>query len=237
MPRQPRPDLPGIAQHIVQRGNDRQPCFFNSVDYQCYLQDLHALVQQHRCRLHAWVLMTNHVHLLLTPESRGGVSTLMQGLGRRYVRYINDRYSRTGTLWEGRFKSCLVAGEDYLLTCMRYIELNPVRAGMVADPADYPWSSHHATAFGRDTHRLQAHPSWLGLDGDEHIRQQRWRAFVMEGIGSDPPDLLRRCLQRQHPYGSDRFRAAIEARLGRQCGPARIGRPRKQPPEQSETAL
>ena len=231
MARRPRPDLPGIAQHIVQRGNDRQPCFFNPVDYQCYLQDLYALVQQHRCRLHAWVLMTNHVHLLLTPENRGGVSTLMQGLGRRYVRYINDRYSRTGTLWEGRFKSCLVAGEDYLLTCMRYIELNPVRAGMVADPADYPWSSHHATAHGRDSHLLQPHPSWLGLDRDDHLRRQRWRAFVMDGIGSDPPDLLRRCLQRQHPYGGERFRAAIEARLGRQCGPATIGRPRRQWPE------
>ena len=151
----------------------------------------------------------------------------MQCLGRRYVRYVNDRYFRTGTLWEGRYKACLVGDDDYLLTCMRYIELNPVRAGMVADPADYPWSSHHATAHGRDAHLLQPHPSWLAFEHDPIQRQQRWRAFVMAGITHDAPDPLRLCLQRQHPYGSDRFRAAIEAQLGRRCGPAKIGRPKK----------
>ena len=155
----------------------------------------------------------------------------MQCLGRRYVRYVNDRYFRTGTLWEGRYKACLIGDDDYLLTCMRYIELNPVRAGMVADPADYPWSSHHATAHGRDAHLLQPHRSWLAFEHDPIQRQQRWRAFVMAGITHDDPDPLRLCLQRQHPYGSDRFRAAIEAQLGRRCGPAKIGRPKKQRPE------
>ena len=231
MPRQPRIDLPGIAQHIVQRGNDRQPCYFNPADYERYLQDLRELCLQHQCRLHAWVLMTNHVHLLLTPQCSGATSVLMQCLGRRYVRYINDRYFRTGTLWEGRYKACLVGDDDYLLTCMRYIELNPVRAGMVADPADYPWSSHHATAHGRDAHLLQPHRSWLAFEHDPIQRKQRWRAFVMAGITHDAPDPLRLCLQRQHPYGSDRFRAAIEAQLGRRCGPAKIGRPKKQRPD------
>ncbi len=231
MPRQPRIDLPGIAQHIVQRGNDRQPCFFNPIDYKRYLQDLRELCLQQQCHLHAWVLMTNHVHLLLTPTVSGAVSQLMQCLGRRYVRYINTTYFRTGTLWEGRYKACLVDNDDYLLTCMRYIELNPVRAGMVNYPMDYPWSSHHATACGKDAHLLQPHPTWLALDSDPALRQQRWRDFVLQAIHSDDPDPIRLALQRQHPYGSDRFRTAIEAQLGRRCGPAKIGRPQKQRPE------
>jgi len=114
---------------------------------------------------------------------------------------------------------------------MHYIELNPVRAGMVTDPADYPWSSHHATAHGRDAHLLQPHSTWLALDRNPAKRQQRWCAFVMEGINHDNLDPLRLCLQRQHPYGNDRFHAAIEAQLGRRCGPAKIGRPKKQKPE------
>jgi putative transposase len=231
MPRQPRIDLPGIAQHIVQRGNDRQPCFFNDIDYRRYLQELRELCLQHHCQLHAWVLMTNHVHLLLTPAHSGATSQLMQCLGRRYVRYINDSYFRTGTLWEGRYKACLVGDDDYLLTCMRYIELNPVRAGMVANPVGYPWSSYHATGYGKDLHLLQPHASWLGIDRDHCRRHQLWREFVLEGKAANTTDPVRLCLQRQHPYGSDRFRAAIEVQLGRRCGPAKIGRPKKQRPE------
>ncbi|WP_372016631.1 transposase [Pseudoxanthomonas sp. 10H] len=136
MPRPPRLDPPGIARHVVQRGNDRQPCFFADIDRQRYLQDLRKLALAHACQVHAYVLMTNHVHLLVTPAHAGALAVLMQALGRRYVRYVNDHYRRTGTLWEGRYKACLVDGDDHLLRCYRYIELNPVRAGMVADPVD-----------------------------------------------------------------------------------------------------
>ncbi len=132
MPRQPRIDLPGVPQHLVQRGNDRRPCFFAPIDRTRYLDELRDAACRYGCAVHAYVLMTNHVHLLLTPARTGCVSTMMQSLGRRYVRYINDRYRRTGTLWEGRFKACPVQSDDHLLRCYRYIELNPVRAGMVS---------------------------------------------------------------------------------------------------------
>lgn len=146
MPRRPRLDLPGIPQHIVQRGNDRQPCFFQEVDYVRYLQELRELALRQHCTVHAYALMTNHVHLLLTPTEVGQVAALMQTLGRRYVRYVKDRYHRTGTPWEGRYKSCPMDRESYLLCCYRYIELNPVRARMVERPDNYRWSIHGASA-------------------------------------------------------------------------------------------
>lgn len=128
MPRQPRLDLAGVPQHIVQRGNDRQPCFFQDIDRVRYLDELRGICMRESCAVHAYVLMTNHVHLLITPSAQGQVTRVMQSLGRRYVRYVNDRYRRTGTLWEGRYKACLVDSESYLLRCYRYIELNPLRA-------------------------------------------------------------------------------------------------------------
>jgi putative transposase len=131
MPRSPRLDLPGVAQHVVQRGNDRQPCFFTADDYLRYLRDLNEIARREGCAIHAYVPMTNHVHLLVTPPGTGRVSRMMQALGRRYVRYVNQTYHRTGTLWEGRYKACLVASDAHLLQCHRYIELNPLRAAMV----------------------------------------------------------------------------------------------------------
>lgn len=149
MARQPRFDLPGVPQHIVQRGNDRQPRFADTAGYLRYRQELGEAARKHGCTLHAYVLMTNHVHLLATPAEPGGISRMMQAIGRRYVAAFNARYRRTDTLWEGRFKSALVDSERYVLACYRYIELNPVRAGMVAAPGDYRWSSYHANADGR----------------------------------------------------------------------------------------
>lgn len=125
MPRRPRIKLPGLPQHVVQRGVNRKPCFFTEEDYQCYLHWLKKAAVDYRCALHAYVLMTNHVHLLVTPGTTEGLGRLMQSVGRRYVQYINSTYKRTGTLWEGRFKSSVVQEEDYFLTCSRYIELNP----------------------------------------------------------------------------------------------------------------
>ncbi len=128
MARLPRLDMPGVPQHVIQRGNNRTACFFDPADYTFYLECLGEAAQKARCAVHAYVLMTNHVHLLVTAEVPGGLSLMMQSLGRRYVRYVNRLYGRTGTLWEGRFKSSLVESERYFLTCSRYIELNPVRA-------------------------------------------------------------------------------------------------------------
>ena len=132
----------GIPQHIIQRGNNRQVCFGGAEDFAAYAHWLEESSRKHRVAIHAWVFMTNHVHLLVTPETDTGISRMMQTLGRHYVRYFNYAYRRTGTLWEGRFKACAVDAVDYLLVCQRYIELNPVRAGMVNDPGEYAWSSY-----------------------------------------------------------------------------------------------
>jgi len=234
MPRQPRLDIPGVPQHVVQRGNDRQPCFFREEDYLRYLGELTELALRLKCAVHAYVLMTNHVHLLLTPSGVGQVSRLMQALGRRYVRYVNDRYHRSGTLWEGRYKPCLVDRDSYLLHGYRYIELNPVRARMVDDPAGYRWSSHGANALGQHDALVTPHANFLALDPDPCRRQATYRELVRQAISEDDLIAIRLHLQRQHALGSDRFRAAIEAQLGRRAGPARIGRPAKR---QAESAL
>jgi len=226
MPRQPRLDLPDIAHHIVQRGNDRQPCFFSDSDRLRYLTDLRELALVHDCRVHAYVLMTNHVHLLMTPAAAGRVSALMQALGRRYVRQVNDRYGRTGTLWEGRFKSCLVGSNAHVLRCYRYIELNPLRAAMVADPADWIWSSFAANATGRDDPLVCPHPAYLTLGNDALGRTHAYRTLVAEAINPSELDEIRAYLQRQQALGSPRFQAEIEARLARRVTPGRPGRPR-----------
>jgi putative transposase len=142
MARHPRLILPGVALHVIQRGNNRNACFAHDSDYLTYLAHLRHLSQQYQCDLHAYCLMTNHVHLLLTPQESEACSFMMRDLGRSYVRYFNRRHDRTGTLWEGRFRSCIVESAEYVLACYRYIELNPLRAGMVNHPSAYPWSSH-----------------------------------------------------------------------------------------------
>jgi len=228
MPRQPRIDLPGIPQHIVQRGNDRHPCFFNAIDYIRYLQDLREIASREHCSVHAYMLMTNHVHLLVTPMAAGQIGKMMQALGRRYVRYVNDRYHRTGTLWEGRYKACPVMDEQYFLRCQRYIELNPVRARMVSDPAHYRWSSHTGNASPAHDPLLHPHRAWLELGHDQAARRRAWRTLVMETVDPEETDAIRLHLQRQHLYGPDRFRRAIEAQLSRTVGPRKIGRPRNE---------
>jgi len=221
---------------VVQRGNDRQPCFFTTDDYRRYLREINEIALHEGCAIHAYVLMTNHVHLLVTPPDVGHVSRMMQALGRRYVRYINQAHHRTGTLWEGRYKACLVASDSHLLQCHRYIELNPMRAAMVADPRDYPWSSHRHNAFGEHNPLVHPHAIYRELAAEIEQRRARYRAFVMANVTPDETDAIRIHLQRQHLYGADRFRRAIEAQLGRAVGPRKIGRPRKsQPPSETVT--
>ena len=227
MPRHLRIDLPGIPQHVVQRGNDRQPCFFTDADYLCYRTLLREAALREGCAVHAYVLMTNHVHLLLTPRQPHAVPRTLQALGRRYVRYINDTHHRSGTLWEGRYKSSLVDNGDYLLHCHRYIELNPLRAAMVGDPRDYRWSSHRALAFGDADPLVHTHPAYQTLADDPATRQCLYREMVMATVDPADVDAIRRHLQRQHAYGGDRFRQVIEAQLGRSVGSQKIGRPRK----------
>ena len=226
MARQPRIDLPGVAQHVIQRGNDRQPCFFRDIDRIRYLQDLRELALAGACNVHAYVLMTNHVHLLITPNQTGAISRLMQSLGRRYVRYINDSYARTGTLWEGRYKSHLVANDEHLLRCYRYIELNPVRAGMVEHAADHRWSSYGRNAMGLADPLVHPHACYNRLGVTEAERLHAYRELVQQACDEDAARFSDH-LRHQHPMGNDRFRAAIEAQVGRKLTPGKAGRPRK----------
>ncbi len=227
MARKPRIDLAGVAQHVIQRGNDRQPCFFREIDQQRYLQDLREITLARGCHVHAYVLMTNHVHLLMTPASVGAIGRVLQSLGRRYVRYINDTYGRTGTLWEGRYKSHLVASDEHLLRCYRYIELNPVRAGMVATADQYRWSSHAGNASGSPDPLVHAHDCYLRLGANASERQQAYRELVQQASVEDA-SRFRHHLHHQHPMGNDRFRAAIETQLGRTVTLQKVGRPKKQ---------
>jgi putative transposase len=210
MPRTARLDLPGIAQHVIQRGNDRQPCFFQDSDRLLYLHELQEQSQRFGCRLHAYVLMDNHVHLLVTPLEAGAVGRMMQAIGRRYVRYVNDRLARSGTLWEGRYKACLVGDDRYALACYRYIELNPVRAAMVAAPGDYPWSSHRSNVSEAEGSWLQAHPAYLALASEQAWRHQRYRALFAAAPDMQEIDGIRLYTQRQRAWGSEAFQRGIE---------------------------
>lgn len=163
MPRLPRIDAQGVAQHVIQRGNNRQLCFGGEEDFAAYAGWLKEYALKYQVEVHTWVFMTNHVHLLLTSDEKLGISKLMQSLGRKYVQYFNFKYKRSGTLWEGRFRSCLVESEQYVLACYRYIELNPVRAGMVENPKNYKWSSYATNALGLQSNLCTPHPSYLGL--------------------------------------------------------------------------
>lgn len=227
MPRQPRPDLADVPQHVVQRGNDRQPCFYVADDYRRYLAGLRESAIRYGCSVHAYVLMANHVHLLVTPSSTGAVSRMMQWMGRQYVGYINGRYRRTGTLWEGRYKSCLVDTERYLLTCYRYIELNPVRAAMVADPADYAWSSYHANAQALPDKLVVPHAEYLRLGADASERCSAYRQLFKEVLGDARLAEIRAYVQQQRALGTIRFQREIEAMIGRCANVRAAHRPRR----------
>ena len=182
MARKPRFNLPGIPQHVIQRGNNREPCFYAEQDYCRYLDDLIESSNKYQCQIHAYVLMTNHVHLLVTPLVEHGISSIMRTLGRRYVHYINKHYRRSGTLWEGRFKASLVNSDQYLLTCMRYIELNPVRARMVGHPGEYTWSSYHANAQCKNDPLIEPHTLYLSLGGSDESRRSTYRELFQHHI-------------------------------------------------------
>lgn len=170
--------------HVRQRGHDGAACFREDTDYLVYLSVLRDMAQEGGCALHAYCLMTNHVHLLVTPSEPRACARLMRNLGQRYVQYFNRRYHRSGTLWEGRFRSCLVDSASYVLACHRYIERNPVRAGMVASAADYPWSSHAGNSGQALNTLLAPHPEYLALGLDVPSRHAAYRALL---DGSDEP--------------------------------------------------
>ncbi len=232
MARKLRFNLAEIPQHIVQRGNNRQASFFSEDDYRFYLDCLDEASIKYGCTVHAYVLMTNHVHLLVTPRAPDSVSRTMQSVGRRYVQYVNYHYKRSGTLWEGRHKASLVQTEKYLLTCYRYIELNPVRANMVSRPDEYPWSSYRANAQGAEDRLLRAHTEYLALGTTPEERQNAYRELFYSQLDTETLGELRKAVNQGLVTGSDRFTEEIETMLDRRVRPAKRGRPLKQIGEQ-----
>lgn len=215
-----------IPQHIIQRGNNRQACFASEQDMTVYAAWLEQYAKQFSVSVHAWVLMTNHVHLLVTPHYDDAISQMMQALGRRYVRYFNREYQRSGTLWEGRFRSSLVQSEQYLLRCYRYIELNPVRAHMVSDPSEYAWSSYHCNALGKGSSLCSPHSEYLLLGKTSAQRQRAYRALFSDVIDGNLLDDIRCSLNKGLAFGGEQFKKEIEAMHCRRVRPAKLGRPK-----------
>ncbi|MDI1294178.1 MAG: transposase [Methylobacter sp.] len=225
MPRKPRFYQPGIPVHVFQRGHNKTPVFFDDEDYLVYLRCLKASADLCGCRVHAYVLMTNHVHLLVTPESSTAISRLFQGIGRHFVPYMNKTYLRCGSLWEGRHKGCIIESEAYFLICMRYIEMNPVRAGMVEHAAQYRWSSYAANALGVDNAVIQPHEQYLALGSTHEARQSTYRGLFALKSDADELDIIRASLCSGTPLGNECFKKQIETMAGRKVGLIKPGRP------------
>ncbi len=225
MPRRARLVVPGIPWHIIQRGNNRTPCFYAEEDYRRYLHTLREMAERFDCAVHAYVLMTNHVHLLLTPTRKDSAALLMKHLGQRYVQYVNRSYRRSGTLWEGRFRSCLAQNERYALTCYRYIELNPVRAQMVSHPRDYRWSSYRANAEGRPDAVLTPHPDYLALGLRKSDRLASYRELFSAHLEPERIAEIRQATNGNYALGDDRFRDEVARMLNRRVTPGVSGRP------------
>lgn len=227
MPRRARLSVPGIPWHIIQRGNNRSPCFYADEDYRRYLDTLAEQADKFGCAVHAYVLMTNHVHLLLTPMRGDSAALLMKHLGQRYVQYINRTYQRSGTLWEGRFKSCLAQDERYVLTCYRYIELNPVRAQMVVQPGDYRWSSYPANALGKRNSLITPHADYVRLGRTLTERMAVYRSLFAAHLDDARVAAIRQATNGNYVLGDSRFQAEIADMLERRVIPGKNGRPLK----------
>lgn len=227
MARAPRLEVPGIPLHIVQRGNNRATCFQGDTERRLYLRCLVDAAAHRRCDVHAYVLMTNHVHLLVTPRAPAAASRMMQDVGRRYVHIINRAYGRTGTLWEGRFKSSLVDTERYLFTCHRYIELNPVRAGIVDAPDAYPWSSHRFYVGLKPDKLIVPHDSFVRLAVDAPERFAAFRRMFQDPVSAADLDRIRYAANTGAALGSEGFIDDMERTFGRRARPPSRGRPRR----------
>jgi putative transposase len=225
MARLPRLTVPGHPHHIIQRGNNRQPIFAADADYRRLLEFLEEHSREARVAVHAYVLMSNHFHLLATPETEDGIPHMMQAVGRRYVRYFNDRQQRTGTLWEGRYRSTLIQAQRYLLACMVYIDLNPVRAGMVDSADRYPWSSHAHYVSGRTDRLITPHPIWWELGNTPFAREAAYRELVQAGLASTQERALTESTLRGWALGEADYVADLQRRTERRVSKAKAGRP------------
>lgn len=225
MPRKRRFYLPNVPVHVIQRGHNKQAVFCEDKDYLAYLRFLKEAADGSACLIHAYVLMTNHVHLLVTPMTANAISIMCQHIGRQFVPYINKTYNRHGSLWEGRHKSHSIESETYFLLCMRYIESNPVRAAMVDHPAKYRWSSYATNAHGISNVIINPHECYLALGTTPALRQMVYRGLFENIVKTDELDLIRASLNSGTPLGNDRFKREIENLLGYKVGVVKRGRP------------
>ena len=227
MARRPRVLLPDIPLHIIQRGNNRSACFYSDEDYIFYIDTLAVLAELYGCKVHALCLMTNHVHLLLTPTCCAGAGLLMKGLGQRYVQYVNRTCQRTGTLWEGRFRSCLVQQDNYVLACYRYIEMNPVRAGMVAHPGDYRWTSYRTNAQGELSGFISSHAVYSDLGSGAAQRAEAYRSTFLDRLSPELIEKIRSSTNGNYVLGDQKFASEIAQIVGKRVSPSVSGRPKK----------
>ena len=225
MARLPRLTLPGYAHHVIQRGNNRQPIFASTQDFQFMLDLLEENARKFQVAIHAYVLMDNHFHLLATPQTAEGLPQMMQAVGRSYVRYFNDTHRRTGTLWEGRYKSTVIQTERYLLACMVYIDLNPVRAGMVAQARDYPWSSHAHYLGLRTDKLLTPHPVVWALGNTPFAREAAYAEMVAAGVQAGQQQALTDSALRGWALGEPAFVKNLQTLTARRVSPKPRGRP------------
>lgn len=226
MARLPRLSLAGYPHHVIQRGNNRQAIFLDAADRQYMLELLAECATSCRVAIHAYVLMDNHLHLLLTPQTADGLPKMMQAVGRRYVRRFNDRHGRTGTLWEGRYRSTLIDSDRYLLACMAYIDLNPVRAGMVLQATDYPWSSHAHYIGQRQDRLITPHPLVWSLGNTPFAREAAYAQWVQAGIASREADALTDATLRGWALGGPAFVDRLQQQTERRVTQKRPGRPK-----------
>lgn len=229
MARRPRLYVEGCSYHVVQRGNNREACFYREADYAFYLQTLKEVAGKYEVAIHAFVLMTNHVHLLVAPKDQHGVSRMMQALGRSYVRYVNITYQRSGTLWEGRFKSSLVSGDRYFMIVSRYIELNPVRARMISLPGEYPWSSYRHNAMGVRIGLITEHELYTKLGETSSARVLAYRELFKNDISISLLKEIRLCVNKEWVLGDEKFKAQIERACGRKVNTDGWGGDRRSP--------
>lgn len=227
MARQPRYSLPGQVQHVIQRGNNRESIFFRDDDYRFYLNCLAEVCALQHVDVHAYVLMPNHVHLLMTPSYAGGVSKVMQSVSGRYAQYVNSTYRRTGTVWGGRYRSTIVDPENYLLRCMCYIELNPVRAGIVAHAGEYTWSSFRCNANGARDLVVTLHVVYQQLGDDPTLRRSRYQTLVRLPVDADALAQIRDATNKGWVLGDEEFRLRLESILKRRVRPLPRGGDRR----------
>ncbi len=225
MARLPRLTLPDYPHHVIQRGNNRQPIFASPADYQRLLDLLEENAKKFAVAIHAYVLMSNHMHLLATPQTAEGLPLMMQALGRSYVRYFNATQQRSGTLWEGRYKSTLIQSERYLLACMAYIDLNPVRAGIAARAQDYPWSSHGHHIGLRCDRLITSHALFWELGNTPFAREAAYAEMVQAGINPVQQAALTDATLRGWALGEADFVANLQKRTQRRVSKGAAGRP------------